>query len=114
MLGIGGRGTQRCPAEVIETAWRNGAKFDAWSEYFRLQTWLDAFEAVGVDPDFYTTRGYGEDEIFPWQTISVGLRRDFFWAERERAYQGLTTPDCRGKCAACGAAALMKGGVCDA
>ena len=107
------RGDRRL-CSVLEDVVRNGARLDAWNEYFDYDRWKASFDRCGIDMDFYACRQWGRDEIFPWQTISVGLRRDFFWAERERAYQGLTTPDCRGKCAACGAAALMKGGVCDA
>ena len=107
------RGDRRLCA-VLEEVVRRGGRLDGWDEYFSYQTWLDAFEATGVDPDFYTTRGYGKDEIFPWQTISVGVRREFFWRERERAYQGLTSPDCRTQCTGCGADRLLKEVDCDA
>ena len=107
------RGDRRIGA-VLEEVVRRGGRLDGWDEYFSYQTWLDAFEAVGVDPDFYTTRGYGKDEIFPWQTISVGVRREFFWRERERAYQGLTSPDCRTQCTGCGADRLLREVDCDA
>ena len=107
------RGDRRLCA-VLEEVVRRGGRLDGWDEYFSYQTWLDAFAAVGVDPDFYTTRGYGKDEIFPWQTISVGVRREFFWRERERAYQGLTSPDCRTQCTGCGADRLLKEVDCDA
>ncbi|MBR4131405.1 MAG: TIGR03960 family B12-binding radical SAM protein [Oscillospiraceae bacterium] len=107
------RGDRRIGA-VLEEVVRRGGRLDGWDEYFSYQTWLDAFAAVGVDPDFYTTRGYGKDEIFPWQTISVGVRREFFWRERERAYQGLTSPDCRTQCTGCGADRLLREVDCDA
>ena len=106
------RGDRRLGA-VIEQAVRNGAKLDAWDEYFRYDAWLDAFAACGVDPDFYT-RALGEDEVLPWQSISVGVRRDFLWRERQRAYQSQVTPDCRTQCTGCGANGLYKEGVCDA
>ena len=107
------RGDRRLCA-VLEEVVRRGGRLDGWDEYFSYQTWLDAFAAVGVDPDFYTTRGCGKEEIFPWQTISVGVRREFFWRERERAYQGLTSPDCRSQCTGCGADRLLKEVDCDA
>ncbi len=107
------RGDRRL-SKVLEEVVRRGGRLDGWDEYFSYQTWLDAFEAVGVDPDFYTVRGYGKDEIFPWQTISVGVRREFFWRERERAYQNRITPDCRAGCSACGADRLLKEVDCDA
>ena len=68
---------------------------DGWDEYFQYQTWLDAFAACGLDPDFYTVRGYGEEELLPWQTLSVGVDPGFLLRERRRAYEGLVTPDCR-------------------
>ena len=107
------RGDRRLCA-VLEEVVRRGGRLDGWDEYFSYQTWLDAFAATGVDPDFYTVRGYGDDEIFPWQTISVGVRREFFRRERERAYRGLTSPDCRTQCTGCGADRLLKEVDCDA
>lgn len=74
---------------------RRGARLDGWDEYFSYQTWLDAFAACGVDPDFYTTRGFGLDELLPWDTISDGVSTGCLLRERERAYRSETTPDCR-------------------
>ncbi len=105
------RGDRRLGA-VLETAVKNGARLDAWDEYFRYDIWLDAFRACGVDPDFYT-RAIGPDELLPWRTISVGVGDAFLRRERERAYRSETTPDCRTHCAGCGANALQ-GGPCDA
>lgn len=99
---------------VLEEAVKRGAKLDGWDEYFSYQTWLDCFAACGVDPDFYTTRGYGLDELMPWDVISDGVSTAFLKKERERAYRNETTPDCRTKCSACGANCLLKGGKCDA
>ncbi len=99
--------------DVLETAVRNGAKLDGWNEYFNYDIWMDAFAQCGVDPKFYAQRTYGKDEIFPWQTISVGVRRDFLWHERELAHQSVVSPDCRKQCTGCGANLLYKRGVCD-
>jgi radical SAM superfamily enzyme YgiQ (UPF0313 family) len=101
-------------ADVLERAWRNGAKFDAWSEYFSLQRWLDAFAACDLDPAFYANRERSRDEVFPWSALSDGVDTEFLWRERERCFETLTTPDCRSRCAGCGARALCPGGVCDA
>ena len=98
---------------VIEAAWRMGAKLDSWSEYFSLERWLKAFEACGVDPDFYTVRERGRDEILPWSRVSMGVRPDFLWHEYEQAIRAEISPDCRVQCTACGAAKLLKGGKCD-
>ena len=107
------RGDRRV-AEVIETAWRNGAKFDSWSEYFQLQTWLDAFDACGLDPAFYANRERDKDEVLPWSVISDGVKTSYLWKERETAYEGRITPDCKVKCTGCGASKLCEGGICHA
>ena len=106
------RGDRRL-GPVIREAVRLGAKLDGWDEYFRYDIWMQAFRACGVDPDFYTTRGFGKDELLPWQTLSVGVSQDFLWHEREKAYASQTTPDCRTKCGGCGANRLSERGVCD-
>ena len=105
------RGDRRL-ADVIETAWKNGAKFDSWSEYFNFQTWMDAFQSNGLDPAFYANRERGKDENLPWKVISDGVKDSYLWKEREAAYQGVITPDCREKCSGCGANKLCEGGVC--
>lgn len=106
------RGDRRLGA-VIEQAVRNGARLDAWDEYFRYDAWLDAFRTCGVDPDFYT-RALDRDAVLPWQTVSVGVRKDFLWRERQQAYASAVTPDCRTKCTGCGANLLYQEGSCDA
>jgi len=107
------RGDRRLGA-VIEQAAKNGARLDGWDEYFNYQAWLDAFETCGIDPDFYTVRGYGEEELLPWQTIDVGISDAFLKRERKLAYAGKVTPDCRHGCAGCGANKLLKEVQCDA
>ena len=101
-------------ADVIEAAWRQGAKFDAWSEYFDFDRWMAAFESCGVDPAFYANRTRARDELLPWDVTSVGVTKDFLWRERERAYEAVITPDCRVQCTSCGANMLYPGGKCDA
>ena len=107
------RGDRRL-GPVIETAVRNGARLDGWDEYFNYAKWYDAFRQCGVEEDFYTTRGFGEDEVLPWDTIDVGVRKKFLLRERQRAYEGVVTPDCRHGCAGCGANCLLKEVECDA
>lgn len=107
------RGDRRV-GKVIEEALNRGARLDGWDEYFSYQTWLDAFAACDVDPDFYTVRGYGENEILPWDTMDVGVTKDFLRRERKRAYCETVTPDCRQTCSACGANKLLKEVSCDA
>ena len=105
------RGDRRI-GPVLEYAMRHGARLDGWDEYFRPDIWDEAFAQCGVDISHYTTRGFAEDEPLPWQTIDVGVRQDFFLAERRRAQAGLTTPDCRTQCTGCGANELYRG-KCD-
>ncbi len=107
------RGDRRLGA-VIEEAAKNGAKMDGWDEYFDYSIWKAAFEKCGIDQTFYTTRGYGENEILPWDTVDVGVTKQFLLSERHRAYKEMVTPDCRQACSGCGAACLLKEGQCDA
>ena len=107
------RGDRRL-GKVIERAVELGAKMDGWDEYFRYDLWLDAFRDCGVDPEFYTTRGFGEDELLCWDHIDVGISKRFLKLERKRAYEGKITPDCREGCAGCGANKLLKEVACDA
>ena len=107
------RGDRRL-GPVIEEAAKRGARLDGWDEYFRYDIWLDAFKACGIDPNFYTTRGFGEDEKLPWDGIDVGVTKKFLLRERHRAYEEKVTPDCREGCAGCGANCLLKEVQCDA
>ena len=107
------RGDRRL-GPVLEEAVKNGARLDGWDEYFNYSKWFDAFHTCGVDTDFYTVRGYGEEEILPWDTIDVGITKKFLKRERSRAYEGKITPDCREGCAGCGANRLLKEVGCDA
>jgi len=107
------RGDRRL-GPVIEEAVKNGAKLDGWDEYFNYGVWFDALNTCGIDGDFYTVRGYGENEILPWDTVDVGVSKKFLLRERKRAYQGKITPDCRQGCAGCGANCLLREVKCDA
>ena len=105
------RGDRRL-GKVLETAWRKGAHLDTWDDYFDLSRWEEAFEECGVDPAFYAYRQREKDELMPWAMISSGVTENYLWRERERAFEGVTTPDCRTNCNACGANRLV-GGKCD-
>ena len=106
------RGDRRI-GRVLEAAWRRGAKMDAWQDYYNLDLWMAAFEDCGLDPAFYANRVRPGDEILPWSMISSGVSQKFLWRERQRAYEGSTTPDCRTQCTGCGANCLIGGGKCD-
>ena len=103
------RGDRRL-ADVLEWAWKHGAKLDSWSEYFDHQRWMDALAACGLNGDFYAHRERSKDEVFPWAVPDVGVRREFLWHERELCYQSVTTPDCRTRCSACGANQMLERG----
>ena len=107
------RGDRRL-GPVIEEAARLGARLDGWDEYFRYDLWLDAFKTCGIDPNFYTVRGFGEEEVLAWDGIDVGVNKKFLLRERHRAYESKITPDCREGCAGCGANCLLKEVECDA
>ena len=95
------RGDRRL-ADVIETAWKNGAKFDAWDEGFQKEYWYDAFEKEGIDPAFYVSRERDLDEVFPWDHISSGVFKAFLLEDYLMSQRGETRQDCREGCFACG------------
>ena len=98
--------------KVIETAWRKGETLSAWEDYFDLNRWMEAFEECGLNPHFYANRRRSEDEILPWSMISCGVAPGYLKREHALSYEGVTTPDCRTHCNACGANCLV-GGKCD-
>ncbi len=98
--------------KVIESAWRKGETLSAWEDYFDLNRWMEAFEECGLDPHFYANRRRSEDEILPWSMISTGVSPAYFKREHALTFEGVTTPDCRTHCNACGANCLV-GGTCN-
>lgn len=110
MEGVLARGDRKV-AKLIVRAWELGAKFDGWSDMFRYDSWLQAFEDTGLSKEFYANRERSYDEILPWDHISIGIGKKFFINEMERAKAENVTPNCREKCAGCGAMAYG-GGVC--
>lgn len=108
--GVFARGDRRLGV-VLEEAYRLGCLFDAWTETFHNEPWMNAFENTGIDPDFYTLRERQADELFPWDFIEIGVKKDFLRREWDRAMEGTVTPNCRQQCSGCGAA-VFGGGVC--
>ncbi len=109
--GILARGDRRL-SRVIMDVYAHGGFYDAWGEYFDYGKWMDAFTRCGLDPDFYTLRERGEDEVFPWDFIDTGIRKEFLLREWKRAREQMeVTPNCRMQCAGCGIRAYG-GGVC--
>lgn len=109
--GVFARGDRRL-ADVIETAWKKGCKFDGWEEHLDRDKWMEAFEEVGIDPFFYTARKREYDEILPWDHMDYGVTKKFLVSESKKAHAGETTACCREKCAGCGANRL-NGGECN-
>ena len=108
--GVLARGDRKV-GSVIHTVYEHGGIFDAWSEYFDYQRWLDAFDECGVDMDFYTKRKRSLDEVFPWDFIDTGVTKEFLKREWQNAMGENVTPNCRMRCSGCGAA-RFKTGVC--
>lgn len=110
MEGIFARGDRRLAKSILD-AYRAGCFYDAWSEYFKFDLWMEIFRKNGVDIAFYTTRERARDEVFPWDFIDAGITKEFLWREYQKGLAGVVTPNCRKACAGCGANSFH-GGVC--
>ena len=108
--GFLARGDRRA-AQVIRCAYEKGALYDAWSETFRMDLWLEAFSQTGISLDFYTLRPRKTEELLPWDFIDAGVTKEFLIREWERAREEKVTPNCRMRCSGCGAK-RYQGGVC--
>jgi radical SAM family uncharacterized protein len=112
--GLLSRGDRRV-SRVIMAAWRDGARFDGWSEYFSFDRWVAAAEralaAEPVDLDWYTTREREYGEVLPWDHLDSGLDRDWLWQDWESAVApagAAEVEDCRWTpCYECGACSAM-------
>ena len=108
--GVLARGDRRL-SKVLYDVYKKGAIYDAWTEFFDMNRYKEAFDENDVDINFYVTRERADDEIFPWEHLDVGVSRRFLLNEWHNAKAGVVTPNCRQKCSGCGAA-VYKGGVC--
>ena len=97
MEGVFARGDRRV-ADVIEHAYRDGAMYDAWTEYFDEARWANAFEACAVDPDFYTRRERSTDELLPWDFIDCGVSKGVLKAGVEQCLAGEGHAELREHC----------------
>ncbi len=107
--GVFARGDRRLLPAVLEAV-KNGCRLDGWDEEFKFDKWMQAFETCGINPDWYL-RERSYDEVLPWDHIDLGVTKEFFMRENEKAKRAETTPNCREKCAGCGATSF-KAGVC--
>ena len=108
MEGILARGDRKL-CKVILAAYQKGCIFDAWSEYYKNDIWLETFAECGIDIAFYTTRERALDEIFPWDFIDCGVSKNFLKQEWQRALLEQTTPNCQVQCNGCGATKFQCG-----
>ncbi len=110
MEGVFARGDRKV-AEVILKAYQKGCIYDAWSEYYKNDIWLETFKECNIDMDFYTTRNRELNEIFPWDFIDCGVSKAFLLKEWEKSQKEDITKNCKEQCNACGAA-KYKTGIC--
>ncbi len=91
----------RSTGEVLYNAWKNGAKFDAWSEHFKQDIWDKAIAESEHDVMALIDK---KDRFkpLPWSFIHTGVEEDYLRAEMERAERAETTTDCRDQCSICG------------
>ena len=108
--GVLARGDRRL-SKVLLKVYEKGCFYDAWSEYFHNDKWMEAFEECGIDPDFYTVRERSLDEIFPWDFINAGVTKEFLQREWLKAQREEISENCKKKCQGCGAA-RFGGGIC--
>jgi radical SAM family uncharacterized protein len=111
--GLLSRGDRRV-ARVILAAWRDGARFDGWGEYFSFTRWTDAASRAlagePVDLDWYTTRERDYDEVLPWDHLDSGLDRDWLWED----WRAAVAPDGAGEVEDCRWTPCYECGVCPA
>lgn len=93
MEGALSRGDRRLGA-VIERAFRAGARFDGWQEHFRLDVWLDAFRAEGLDPERYAYGDWGTDWRLPWDVVDSRVNKKWLALELRRALAAGTLSIC--------------------
>lgn len=108
--GILARGDRRL-SQVIAKVYEKGCIFDAWSEFYKNDIWMETMDECGLSVDFYTTRARDDDEIFPWDFLNCGVTKEFLLREWKKAQAETISLNCRGACQGCGAL-KYKCGVC--
>ncbi len=88
-------------ANVLMRAYELGCRFDAWTEHFKPDAWVQAFGENGISEKDYAEREYGLDEPLPWDFADMLVTKDYLKKEYLRAQAGETTPDCREHCNGC-------------
>lgn len=108
--GVFARGDRKL-CNVIMEAYKRGCLYDAWSETFKNDIWMEVFKDLGVSIDFYTTRERDVEEILPWDFISCGVSKEWLISEWRKSKEGTVTPNCKEQCNGCGAGSF-KCGIC--
>ncbi len=93
--------------KVIYKAYKNGCVFDSWNDFFDYQKWVDAFLSENLTIDEYASK-IDTNKTLPWDNIEAGVSKEFLLLEREKAYKGILTDDCRNGCRNCGINASFK------
>jgi radical SAM-linked protein len=93
MEGVFSRGDRRS-ADLLEASYKAGARLDGWQEHLSNDAWSSAFASTGMDSSFYNQRHRSEDEIFPWDHIDIGVKREWLWDDWKDALEGGFVPDC--------------------
>ncbi len=109
--GIIARGDRKVGNLIVE-AWKNGSKFDGWTDYFNYTNWLESAKNIGLNIDFYTERIREYDEILPWDFIDIGVKKEYLIREHKKAINGELTKDCRLGCNNCGVNKFFESGEC--
>ena len=99
-------------SKAILRAYELGCKLDGWSEFFKYDKWVQAFEETGLDMDFYATRDRDYDEVFPWDHIDCGVDKNYLIRENEKAKNATLTRDCRYGCTGCKVNTDIAVGLC--
>ena len=99
-------------SSVIYWAWKKGAKFDSWDEYFDYERWIEACETSKINPSYYANRQMELDELLAWDFIDIGVSKEFLIREAKKAELGKTTSDCRKVCHNCGVNKEYPGEYC--
>lgn len=105
------RGDRRLGAAILKAV-ETGEIFDAWTEYFSYERWLEIFEECGLDPSFYANRTIPDEEVLPWDVIDCGVTKEFLIRERHKAAEAIPTPACHEHCSGCGANSMAPAEEC--
>ena len=111
MEAVFARGDRRT-CDVLIKAFEKGARFDGWSEYFKMDIWNEAMAECNLDPEFYVYRERNYEEVLPWDFIDIGVTRRYLERENEKAKKAELTRNCLEGCTGCGVNIGFKEGKC--